>query len=40
VKDFSNIKIPLMFHKWFMCYKHIAWNLDVLKNHPLISGIL
>ena len=26
-----NIKIPLMFYKWFKCNKHISWNLDVAK---------
>ena len=26
-----NIKIPLMFHKWFKCNNHIAWNLDIAK---------
>ena len=22
-----------MFHKWFKCNKHIAWNLDIAKIH-------
>jgi len=39
-KYFLNIKIPLMFHKWFKCNKHSAWNLDMLKNYQSISGIL